>query len=59
MLDADRLETRHDDTALEVGVGFTAELAPKVSLFGNASYTKGLGSERASGKAQFGLQVGF
>ncbi|MDB5528655.1 MAG: autotransporter outer rane beta-barrel protein [Devosia sp.] len=59
MLDADRLETRHDDTALEVGVGFTAELAPKVSLFGNASYTRGLGSERASGKAQFGLQVGF
>ncbi|MDB5585851.1 MAG: autotransporter outer rane beta-barrel protein [Devosia sp.] len=59
MLDADRLETRHDDTAVEVGVGFSAELAPKVSVFGNASYTRGLGSERTSGKAQFGLQVSF
>jgi hypothetical protein len=59
MLDADRLITRHDDTALEVGVGFFAELALEVSLSGNASYTMSLDSERSSGKAQFGLQVGL
>ena len=60
MLDADSLRATRDGTALELGAGFAAELGNGISIFGNASYTFGLGQEEhGAAKAMLGLQAAF